>query len=209
MPIVSHPIIVQCSAVWAILPYPIASHPSRPTHARTHARTVVQLADLAQSNRFGPPVHHKPCLTQVLCYPIAPTNRQPPNSPSCGSTHYYSLPTCYLLLLDHSLACATRLPPPQPPHPRAQHSLCCPVALFLSPRLASIASSNLSPSPSRLARLQTRSPRDGFRTSATRDATDSPISPDFLDHWRQKVRLISLVSTTTTIPSPPRPQTGD
>jgi hypothetical protein len=112
-PIISHPIILRS----------IPSHPIPRDHPR--ARTVVQLADLAQSNRFGPPVHHNPA-SPVLCAVCYRSNDcQPPTR---------SLRLTTTPLLDRLLACATDH------HRRHLTARSSSLSLLHSARLASVAS---------------------------------------------------------------------
>jgi hypothetical protein len=103
---------------------PIPSHPIPRDHPR--ARTVVQLADLAQSNRFGLPVHHNPAspVLCAVCYRL--NDCQPP-------TRSLRLTTT-LPLLDRLLACATTTT--DDTSPLALLAL----SLHHSARLASVAS---------------------------------------------------------------------
>jgi hypothetical protein len=152
-PIISHPIILRS----------IPSHPIPRDHPR--ARTVVQLADLAQSNRFGPPVHHNPA-SPVLCA-IARTTANRRLALYDSLLHHYS--TVYLRARPTTTDDTSLL-------------ALLPCRFFIL--LASLPSPHIPPAPSnlhlvspRLARLQDSHPsRDEFRSAArdSRLATDRP-----------------------------------
>jgi hypothetical protein len=138
---------------------PIPSHPIPRDHPR--ARTVVQLANLAQSNRFGLPVHHNPAspVLCAVCYRL--NDCQPP-------TRSLRLTTT-LPLLDRLLACATTTADDTSPHyllallPPVASSFCSPRFRRLISRLLHLISIS-----SRLAShgFKTRIPRDEFRSAA-------------------------------------------
>jgi hypothetical protein len=181
---------------------PIPSHPIPRDHPR--ARTVVQLANLAQSNRFGLPVHHNPAspVLCAVCYRL--NDCQPPTR---------SLRLTTTPLLDRLLACATTTADDTSPHyllallPPVASSFCSPRFRRLISRLLhliSISSRLASPrTASRLASLERRI----SLCSATRDATDRPIprSRQLLSPLRQKQQPETHIAYHH--PSLPRPAT--
>jgi hypothetical protein len=152
---------------------PIPSHPIPRDHPR--ARTVVQLANLAQSNRFGLPVHHNPAspVLCAVCYRL--NDCQPPTR---------SLRLTTTPLLDRLLACATTTADDTSPHyllallPPVASSFCSPRFRRLISRLLHLISIS-----SRLAShgFKTRIPREtnfALQRDSRRDRpTDSPVSP--------------------------------